>query len=221
MVEENLKKLILEKFGSLRNFAIKIDLPYTTLDSIMKRGISNSNVANVIKICKGLNISPDKLIDERQIINFIEFDNAEKCDTDSNIIKIPVLGVIKAGTPIEAQEDVIDYIEIPTEWTKGNKKFYGLLINGDSMYPKYQEKDIVIFEQNDDMQFANGKDCAIMVNGFDATFKRFNLNEDGVTLTPLNIENSDGYTTTFYNIEQVQSLPVRVIGIAKQIRRNI
>ena len=39
----------------------------------------------------------------------------------SNIIKIPVLGVIKAGTPIEAQEDVIDYIEIPTEWTKGNK----------------------------------------------------------------------------------------------------
>lgn len=221
MIEEELKNLILEKYNSLRNFAIKIDLPYTTLDSILKRGLSNSNVANVIKICKGLNISPDKLIDEKQIVNFLEFDNAEQTKTDSNIIKIPVLGIIKAGTPIEAQEDIIEYIDIPKDWTKGNKKFYGLLINGDSMYPKYQENDIVIFEQTNDIQTASGKDCAIMVNGFDATFKRFNLNEDGVTLTPLNLENSDGYTTTFYNIEQVQTLPVKIVGIAKQIRRNI
>lgn len=221
MIEEELKNLILEKYNSLRNFAIKIDLPYTTLDSILKRGLSNSNVANVIKICKGLNISPDKLIDEKQIVNFLDFDNAEHTEIDSDIIKIPVLGIIKAGTPIEAQENIVDYVEIPRSWTKGNKKFYGLLINGDSMYPKYQENDIVIFEQTNDIQNASGKDCAIMVNGFDATFKRFNLNEDGVTLTPLNMENSDGYTTTFYNVEQVQTLPVKIVGIAKQIRRNI
>lgn len=174
------------------------------------------SIDNVEEVARALNVDlPDLLIRD------LTFDNAQTIDINPNVVKIPVLGVIKAGTPIEAQENIIDYIEIPKEWIKGDKKFYGLLINGDSMFPKYLEKDIVIFEQNSDIQYANGKDCAIMVNGFDATFKRFNLNEDGVTLTPLNIENSDGYTTTFYNIEQVQSLPVRVIGIAKQIRRNI
>ena len=38
-VEDNLKKYILEKYGSLKNFAEKINMPYTTLDSIFKRGI--------------------------------------------------------------------------------------------------------------------------------------------------------------------------------------
>lgn len=173
-------------------------------------------IDNAVDVSNALNIPLPELLGKD-----LMFDNAQAIEVNPNVVKIPVLGVIKAGTPIEAQENIIDYIEIPKEWLKGNKKFYGLLINGDSMFPKYLEKDIVIFEQNDDMQYANGKDCAVLVNGFDATFKRFNLNEDGITLTPLNIENSDGYTTTFYNVEQVQALPVKVIGIAKQIRRNI
>lgn len=173
-------------------------------------------IDNAVDVSNALNIPLPELLGKD-----LMFDNAQAIEVNPNVVKIPVLGVIKAGTPIEAQENIIDYIEIPKEWLKGNKKFYGLLINGDSMFPKYLEKDIVIFEQNDDMQYANGKDCAVLVNGFDATFKRFNLNEDGITLTPLNIENSDRYTTTFYNVEQVQALPVKVIGIAKQIRRNI
>ena len=37
--------------------------------------------------------------------------------------------------------------------------------------PKYQEKDIVIFEYTNDYIAANKKDCAVMVNGYDATFK--------------------------------------------------
>ena len=149
-------------------------------------------IDNAVDVSNALNIPLPELLGKD-----LMFDNAQAIEVNPNVVKIPVLGVIKAGTPIEAQENIIDYIEIPKEWLKGNKKFYGLLINGDSMFPKYLEKDIVIFEQNDDMQYANGKDCAVLVNGFDATFKRFN------------------------NVEQVQALPVKVIGIAKQIRRNI
>lgn len=101
----------------------------------------------------------------------LNFDNAEIVPITNDTVQIPVLGTIKAGLPIEAQEDILEYIEIPKQWTKGGKSFYGLKISGDSMFPKYSEKDIVIFEQTNDYSIANNKDCAVMVNGFDATFK--------------------------------------------------
>ena len=89
------------------------------------------------------------------------------------------------------------------------------------MYPKYQEKDIVIFEHTNDLDKVNGKDCAVMVNGFDATFKNVRLNQAGLTLIPLNINNSDGYEPTFYDSEQIEKLPVKIVGIARKIERNL
>lgn len=221
MLEEQLKKIIIDKYGSIRKFAMKIDVPYTTIDSILKRGIDNSNVGNVIKMCKELNLSVDKLVDENEIIDIINFDNGTVLDSFHDTIQIPVLGTIKAGIEIEAQQDIIEYIDIPKEWTKGNKNFYGLQISGDSMFPKYQEKDIVIFEQTNDYTIANKKDCAVMVNGFDATFKNITITETGITLVPLNLNNSDNYQPTFYNKEQIEQLPVKIIGIAREKRTRL
>ncbi len=62
-VEKELKDFILTRYHSVREFSIRYEIPYTTLDSIFKRGISNSSVGNVIKICKALNISADALAD--------------------------------------------------------------------------------------------------------------------------------------------------------------
>lgn len=221
MLEEKIKNLIIEKYGSVRQFAIKIDIPYTTVDSILKRGIDNSNVGNVIKMCKALNISIDNLLENKDILFNLNFDNAEPIENYSNIVKIPVLGTIKAGVPIEAQEDILEYVDIPQNWTLGGKEFYGLQISGDSMYPKYSENDIVIFEKTEDYAIANKKDCAVMVNGYDATFKNVTINESGITLVPFNLNNQDGYQPTFYNKEQIEKLPVKIVGIAREKRTRL
>ena len=60
-IEEKLKDYILKKYKSIREFTIAIDLPYSTLATIFKRGIANANVNNIIKICQALNISADEL----------------------------------------------------------------------------------------------------------------------------------------------------------------
>lgn len=62
-IEQKLKDLILNRYHSIREFTIAIDMPYTTIDSIFRRGIGNSSVTNVIKICKALGISADALAD--------------------------------------------------------------------------------------------------------------------------------------------------------------
>lgn len=61
--EEKLQDLILKRYHSVREFAITFDIPYTTINSIFRRGIGNSSVTNIIKICKALGISADALAD--------------------------------------------------------------------------------------------------------------------------------------------------------------
>lgn len=59
--EEKLKELILTRYNSLREFTLTIDIAYSTFDSIMRRGIQNATINNVIKICSALHISADAL----------------------------------------------------------------------------------------------------------------------------------------------------------------
>lgn len=217
MIEEKLKELIINKYGSIRQFAIKIEIPYTTIDSILKRGIDNSNVGNVIKMCKELNLSIDKLMTEEKY----NFTDLQPANFLADNISIPVYGAIKAGTPIEAQTDIVDYVDIPKEWTRGDKKYFGLRISGDSMAPKYLDNDLVIFESTQDYEIANGKDCAVMVDSSDVTFKNVSLNHAGITLIPLNLNNSDNYQPTFYDSEQIEKLPIRIIGIAREKRSKV
>lgn len=58
---EIIKNLINEKAPSMKAFAESVDLPYTTLRSMLERGIGNASVDNVLKVCKGLNITADQL----------------------------------------------------------------------------------------------------------------------------------------------------------------
>lgn len=60
-IENQLKAMICERFNSVKEFASAIELPYTTVDSILKRGVDKANVINIIKICTKLGIDVDAL----------------------------------------------------------------------------------------------------------------------------------------------------------------
>ena len=153
----------------------------------------------------------------------VHFDNGtymKPIIDDDNMVQIPVLGTIKAGIAIEAQQDILEYIEIPKTWIRGGKQFYGLKISGDSMFPKYQENDIVVFEDSHeyDMESARNKDCAVMVNGDDATFKKVLLSDDGITLVPYN---TGAYDIKMYSKEDIVNKPIRIIGVAREKRTRV
>lgn len=207
----NLKHLRLQAGMTQEELAKKLDKDYSTIGK-WELGQRSPIMTDVIRIANLFDVSLEKLIGQSII-----YDNAEQIKLDSNTVQIPVLGVIKAGVPIEAQQDIKEYIEIPKSWTRGGKSFYGLYISGDSMLPKYESKDIVIFEQTSDYQVANGKDCAVMVNGDDATFKKVFLDDEGITLQAYN----NMYPAMRFNKEQIESKPVRIIGIAREKRTRL
>ena len=60
-VEEDLKQFILQRYKSLRAFTQEIEIPYSTVDTMFKRGIQGAGVGNVLKICRALDIDVEAL----------------------------------------------------------------------------------------------------------------------------------------------------------------
>lgn len=56
--ETKLRNLILDRYTSLRQFAIDADIPYSTLMTLLSRDIGGASFDIVIKICKHLDIDP-------------------------------------------------------------------------------------------------------------------------------------------------------------------
>ena len=92
-----------------------------------------------------------------------------------------VIGVVPAGTPIEAIEDIIGEIEYPSRFA--NKEVFALQIKGDSMNKILPDGCIGLFEKTSTLE--NGEIGAIMVNGDDATVKKFYRLTDSYVLEPV------------------------------------
>jgi repressor LexA len=129
--------------------------------------------------------------------------------------RIPVLGEVPAGIPIEAIEEVLDWEEIGEDLIRGGHEYIGLLVKGDSMEPVYLNGDTLIIRLQPCAD--TGDDAVVFVNGEDATFKRITSTPKGLTLRPLN----PNYEPLFFTNQEIEELPVRVLGIAVEVRRKI
>ena len=127
-------------------------------------------------------------------------------DNKSKGIKIPVLGEVAAGIPIEAIEDVIDYEEISEDMAKRGE-FFGLRINGDSMLPMIYKGDIVIVRQQPDAE--TGDVVIVRINGDNATCKQLRKLSDGALEL---ISMNPSYPPMFFSREDVINKPVEIIG---------
>ena len=62
--EQKLRNLILDRYASLRQFAIEADIPYSTLMTLLSRDVGGASFDVIIKICKRLNVDPMEFCDE-------------------------------------------------------------------------------------------------------------------------------------------------------------
>lgn len=130
-------------------------------------------------------------------------------------VRIPVLGRVVAGIPIEAIEEVIDWEEIPQKMA-ATGKFFALRVCGHSMEPTILEGDVVIVRQQEDVD--SGDIAIVLVNGDEATVKRVKKQKDGITLIATN---TSVYEPHFYSNQEVHDLPVRVVGKVEELRRKM
>ena len=171
--EKDLKYLMEKKSGSVKAFSTEIGLAYTTVRSILERGVFNAKVENVIKICNGLNIRPEDIMDIKKPEPQLE---------TLPVKKIPVVSKISAGLPIYSEENLVDYIYFATKNLNSDKEEFGLRVSGDSMDKIFQENDVVVVEKDSIVE--NGQLGVVMVNGYNATVKRVRYNKNQIILIP-------------------------------------
>ena len=204
ILAENLKYYMELNHKDRNDIARDLDIPYTTITSWLKAEFY-PRIDKIEMLANYFEIKKSDLVEKKE----------------NNIVSSPssavvlVYGTIPAGIPMECIEDILDTEEMPASMLKGGKQYFGLKVKGNSMFPTYLNGDTVIFEKVDDCE--SGQDCVVMVNGNDGTFKRVLKNENGIILQPLNSE----YEPLVFTNKQINDLPVKIIGIAKEIRRKI
>jgi repressor LexA len=105
--------------------------------------------------------------------------------------KVPVLGRIAAGCPIEAVEEAEEF-DLSSLFPD-NKECFLLRVKGDSMIEdQIRDGDLVLVEKR--QQPLNGEIVVAIVNGNEATLKRFFREKSHVRLQPANSKMSPIYT---------------------------
>lgn len=207
-IKDRLKKALEYRNMKPIELSEKTKIPKSAISQYMS-GYAKPKQDRIDIISEALNISPAWLLG---------YDTNISKDTnpisDKKGVRINVVGSVPAGVPVEAITDIIDWEEIPQEWTRGGKEYIGLKVKGDSMYPKYIENDTIIVLITPDCD--SGQDCVVFVNGYDATLKKVRKNENGtITLIPFNRE----YPEKTYGKGAINE-DITILGKVVEIRRK-
>lgn len=142
--------------------------------------------------------------------------NVEKKKNKKPGVNIPVLGYVAAGVPIEAITDIEDYEEIDADLAEKGK-YFAWRVKGYSMSPRIMPGDIAIVRVQ--RTFRSGDTCIVQINGNEAAIRQVYKSYNGITLVALN---PSVFAPRFFTTEEVQKVPVQMIGVVIEIRiRNL
>lgn len=207
MIAKNLKYLRL-KHGFSQDYIAEFTgkKSFTTVQK-WESGVSDPSIDIASKLANLYGVSLDDLY----------YLDLEKEATTPRVktrkgVRIPVLGNVAAGVPIEAIQEIFDYEEITPELA-ATGEFFALKIHGASMEPRMVEGDVVIVKKQDDVE--SGDIAIVLINGNDATVKRVRKQENGITLIATNVNVYEPY---YYSNEEIMKLPIKILGKVVELR---
>ena len=129
--------------------------------------------------------------------------------TAAAAMELPVMGRIAAGTPIEAISEVSTHVAVPHQMLTTGKSHYALEVKGDSMIEAgINEGDIVVIEEGSTAD--NGDIVVALVEGYEATLKRFRKKGNMIALEAAN----PAYQTRMLREDQVK-VQGKLVGLIR------
>ena len=207
-LEDHLNEMIIQKAGNLKEFSRMVNIPYTTIRSILERGVMNAKTQNILDICKLLEITPEILLEmdnnivgnivsatvqlnptrQTAVYNFAtnQLNEQRVEETPAIYHTVEVYSLLSAGTGI-VDLDPTDTTEIELN---GHVPPHDLAfeVRGDSMEPVFENGEIVFVKKTQDIH--NGQIIAVQINE-EAFIKKVYINNDHMRLVSLNKEYED------------------------------
>lgn len=128
--------------------------------------------------------------------------------------RIPIVRRVAAGVPIDSQEEIIGWEEMPSYKTKDDV-YFGLKIQGNSMEPGIADGDIIICKKQDDAE--DGQIIVAVIDGNDGVCKRLKKYDDGKIAL---MSDNPSYPPMYFDLNEIESVPIRIMGIVKELRRS-
>lgn len=199
----------------LKNLLTEYELTQNQLSKIL--GVSESTVGKWIleKSIPRMGVI-QKLSEYFNVPKSYFLEPTEKSE-NNNItrgIRIPILGRVVAGIPIEAITDIEGYEEITPKMASLGE-YFALRIQGHSMEPRIEDGEIVICQCQSDVD--SGDVAIVLVNGDEATCKQIRKSPEGISLIGFN---PIVYPPHFYSNKEIEELPVRIIGRVVESRKT-
>jgi len=173
--------------------------------------IPNDLIEKIIEICELPKdfFRIDTVIGDNNIIKKPEYTLSEAIPISSNdVINIPIVGVVRAGQPILAIENIEGYFPALKSNLSPSKEYFYLRVKGDSMNLKFQEGSLLLVEKCDCIE--NGEIGVVLIDGLEATVKKVVINDNMITLIPMST--NPEHIPMMYDIVKDD---VRIIGKAK------
>ena len=130
------------------------------------------------------------------------------------VVSLPLLGTVKAGYNYLAQENWIGTVDVEKNLVGDGKDYFALKVKGDSMAPVFVEGDIVIIKKQNDCE--NNEYAVVIINGDEGTLKKIKKTDNGIILQPLN----PAYGPVMYTKEEMETIPIIIVGVVKQLKRE-
>lgn len=203
-VGERIKAARKQKGLTQKELAEILNIAFPNI-SQYERGERNPKLSTLQRIADALEIPVDMLLPDEVLQSSAQTPPPSSKDGRW----IPVLGKVSAGIPLDAIEEIIDYEEIPNAQIGD---FFALRIKGNSMEPRIKNGDNVIVHKQATAE--NGDIVVALINGEEATVKQFIKHDNGISLVPSN----PAYSPLFYPWEEVQRLPVQILGRVVELR---
>lgn len=161
-----------------------------------KRDIPNEYL---IKLATYFGVSIDYILGKSDIRN-------TNINNSKQFYMCPVYGKISAGIPNWAEECLEGYLPIdPNMFGIINpEECFFLRVDGESMNKEIRNGAYALIRKQDIVE--NGEICAVLVNGFEATLKKFSKQGDLVILEPMSDDSS--FTTQVYN----KDTQIKILG---------
>lgn len=132
------------------------------------------------------------------------------------VSRVPILSEIPCGEPAMVYNSIDhdDFVEIDSTLAETGE-YYGLRARGNSMSPKIEDGDTMIVHFQRDVE--SGQIAIVKVNGNEAVCKRIKKYRDGIELIPTN----PSYAPKFYSNEEIDQLPIEIIGRVVEVRSKL
>lgn len=211
----NLKKYLEVNGKQPVDIVNELGIPFSTVSNWIN-GLKLPRMGKVELLAHWLKIEKSDLLEEKKedspyYLNPETAQIAQQVFDDPNL-RIPVLGRIAAGIPINAITEIIDWEEVRPEDVAGGE-YFALQIRGDSMEPRIRNGDVIICRQQEDAE--DGALVVAMVNGDDACCKKLKKYPNGAIGL---MSTNPAYEPMIFTVDEVGEVPVRIIGLVKELR---